>query len=468
MRSALSLSLVFALALAAGGCSHPTPFDPAADCPKEAYCGQCASRGGCAWCGEPGDTGKGQCVAVGRAECSAPGAWNKTPDSCPAPPLQASTAATTASTAAPASAPGPEAVGPEKLAAVKRALSHAFPQANVTDDVANALVQVLLQERKLGPAGASGATARERAPLQRTVHEKDHRLYLGDANHHRVKGMPPAAAGMESEFTMALPMVRVTLPETLEAGAAPLATELGDVDLSRDHLLGSVDLVAAKYGAAPYLGYRPARVDLITPARLANGRFGAMAVYLGYRARGDRAPSFYMLEAGTATGDARMIYFSPDLKPITSVTSNYLPTPFVTMRNTYSGGLTLAPAPAEDEPAELVVRSYTPGAKEPYITVTVKYKRVTTLDLPLPIELTADAGARVALIAKTMGVANAVELQEALANLGRSLSWRESPHYVAPTMPVAPASSATTPASSAAPAPSATTRAPSAAPAPPR
>src|SRR4029077_8046228 len=116
---------------------------------------------------------------------------------------------------------------------------------------------------------------------------------------------------------------------------------------SRDHLLGSVDLVAGKYGGADYLGYRPPRIDLITPARAANTRFGAIAVYLGYRNKADRGPSFYLLEAGTATGDAKMIYFSPSMKPITSVTSYYLPTPFVTMRNTYSGGLTMKPAPSE-------------------------------------------------------------------------------------------------------------------------
>lgn len=65
-------------------------------------------------------------------------------------------------------------------------------------------------------------------------------------------------------------------------------------------------------------------------------------------------------EAGTATGDAKMIYFSPDMKPISSVTSYYVPTPFVTMRNTYSGGVTMQAAPHEDEPDELLVESRSP------------------------------------------------------------------------------------------------------------
>lgn len=211
--------------------------------------------------------------------------------------------------------------------------------------------------------------------------------------------------------------------------SAKVQTEVGVVDLSADHLLGSIALVTEKYGSPEYLGYRPARVDLITPARRSGSRFAAIAVYLGYRAATDRTPSFYLLEAGTATGEAKMIYFSPDMRPIPRVTSYYLPTPFVSLRNTYSGVMTMRAAPEEDEPDRLIVRSYAVGQKEPYITVSVKYQRAPVLDLPAPIEITADAGARVALIAKTMGLSSAVELQTFLSNLGRNLSWREVPHW---------------------------------------
>jgi hypothetical protein len=194
-------------------------------------------------------------------------------------------------------------------------------------------------------------------------------------------------------------------------------------------------------------------VDLITPARLADSRFGAIAVYLGYRNKTDRGPSFYLLEAGTATGDAKMIYYSPSMAPIPSVTSYYLPTPFVTMRNTYSGGITMQPPPNEDEPDQLVVISRAVGEQDPYITVTVKYQRSPTMELALPIELIADAGSRVALIAKTMGISSAVELQGLLANLGKDLFWKEYPHYVAPGAAgsAAPAAGSATPAAGAAP-----------------
>jgi hypothetical protein len=370
--------LCLVLALLPLACQTPVPFDPGADCPKEAYCGQCASRGGCSWCGDPNDGSRGQCVAVGRAECSAPSAWAKTPDRCAPPPL-----ASAAPTAAAASS-----TDDQKSAAIRVALTRAFPSSTVTDDLV-AKVSDFLKAFPKGPPGSPPrAPAMDRAPLARPVRARDHSLYLGNATHHRVRSAPPASRPMQSEFMLALPMVRVSLPDTLTAENATIDTEIGDVDLRNDHLLGSIALIDSKYGGAAYLGARPERVDLITPARAAHGRFGAIAVYLGYRHKTDRGPWFYLLEAGTATGDAKMIYFSPDMKPITSVTSYYLPTPFVTMRNTYSGGVTMAPPPNEDEPLKLLVESRSPGEKDPYITVSVEYKRVTAFDLPMPVEIT--------------------------------------------------------------------------------
>jgi hypothetical protein len=293
------------------------------------------------------------------------------------------------------------------------------------------------------PAEAPKPVKDDKAPITRPVHEKEHALYLGDATHHRVRSMPAESRPLQSEFTMSLPMVRVTLPEALDADHTTISTEIGDVDLSRDHLLGSIDLVAGKYGGAQYLGYRPARVDLITPARALHTRFGAIAVYLGYRNKTDRGPSFYLLEAGTATGDAKMIYYSPDMKLIPSVTSGYLPTPFVTMQNSYSGGITMRPPPDEDEPDVLVVHSHVKGEREPYITVTVKYRRPKSFDLPVPAELTANAGTRVAVIAQTMGLPKAEDLEKVLAEIGKHRAWQQFPHYVAPA---APPASATPPA----------------------
>ncbi len=359
-------TLVLLLALLPLACKTPAPFDTAADCPKETYCGQCASRGGCSWCGDPADGSRGQCVAVGRSECAAPSTWAKTPDTCAPPPLDATNlpAPVASSTAAEAASPVAKALGPAKYAAIRNALTRAFPSANVTDEIVASVAAVLAAHPKLPPGHGADTAQMDLAPVARHVREKEHHLYLGKATHHRVKAIPPEAKAMQSEFMLALPMVRVTLPASLTAEGAIVATEIGDVDLRNDHLLGSVDLIAAKYGGAGYLGARPERVDLITPPRSSGSRFAAIALYLGYRHLADRSPSFYLLEAGTATGDAKMIYFSPDMKPIKHATSYYLPTPFVSMRNTYDGALSMRPAPDEGEPERLVVESRAPGAAE--------------------------------------------------------------------------------------------------------
>lgn len=320
---------------------------------------------------------------------------------------------------------------------MQRALTYAFPQAKVTPNIVDSIVRLLIfRGSGKGPRAQSGpnqdGTGREVDPFARRVYAKEHPLYLGDAIHYRVKAIPPGVEPFQSEFMMTLPMVRVRLPDTLSKASRKVATVLGEVDLSADHLLGSVELVADKYASPQYLGYRPARVDLITAARFLGSRFGAISVYLGYRQAADRSPSFYLLEAGTATGDPKMIYFSPNMNPIPSVTSYYLPTPFVSMRNTYSGGITMQPAPQQDEPKRLVVKSFAEGATTPYLTVTVNYKRVATLERPAPIALIGNAGARIAFIAKAMGLPSAIELEGFLSKLGNNFHWMEAPRYDIP------------------------------------
>ena len=452
MRTVKQLAFAFAFALMASGCA-PDPYEPGTDCPKEAYCGQCASRGVCAWCGDPGDSSKGQCVAVGRAECVAPQAWSKTPDHCPAPPASAvspslaSSASASESASAQEVASAKEAVGPAKFEQIRRTLQRAFPSAEATDQAVAGVVAVLIaQKSRFSRAGVTSSKPQEKAPIERRVREGEHPLYLGHADHHRVKSLPTTARPMQSQFSMALPMVRVRLPDALPAGNAGISTAIGDVYLSRDHLLGSIDLLASKYGGPEYLGYRPERVDLITPARVAGTRFGAIAVYLGYRKKSDKGPSFYMFEAGTATGDARMIYFSPDFKPIKDATSYYLPTPFVSMRNTYSGYVKMRAAPDEDEPEKLYIESRAVGDADPYITVTVSYDRVKEMDVPIPAEIMIDAGARVSLIAKTMGLTHAEDLQNTLAELAKDFAWIEYPRYVTPGAPSASAAPSAGPA----------------------
>lgn len=455
-----SFALLWAAVLV--GCVTPEPYDPLSECPKIAVCGQCASRGACVWCGDPQDGSKGECVATGRRECNAPSALSKTPDQCgPAP---SGIPAATPLPSAPENASETEKrIGTEKYQAIRRALTRTFTDANINDEVIGLVADALAGPRPPPPAAAGSP---EKEPIVRTVREKDHPLYLGHAIHHRQKSMGPAPKPMESKFTKALPIVRVRLPEKLTAETTVIETEIGDVDLAKDHLLGSIDLIASKYSDAAHLGFRPGRVDLLTPARSVGTRFGAIAVYLGYRAAGDKGPSFYLLEAGTATGDAKMIYFSPSMAPITNVTSYYQPSPFVTMQNTYSGGVTMAPAPHEDEPLSLLVESRTPGDPDPYLTVLVSYVRSPTIELPMPVELIINAAARIAAIAKAMGVSSTEPLEEVLADLAKSFYWMDGPRYTAPQ--TAPSAAPTAPQTAASAAPTAPQTAASATPTAPQ
>src|SRR6185436_8601788 len=111
--------------------------------------------------------------------------------------------------------------------------------------------------------------------------------------------------------------------------------------LSSDHLVGSVDLVAQKF--KEQLGYYPGKVDLVTPARtgITRARFGAIAMYLGYKNATDPGPSFFIFEAGMATGEAKMLYLGKTLDTEILQRSGYDPTAYSSHNNFYRGGVTV-------------------------------------------------------------------------------------------------------------------------------
>jgi hypothetical protein len=168
------------------------------------------------------------------------------------------------------------------------------------------------------------------------------------------------------------------------------------------------------------------RADLITPCRM-GGRFGAIALYLGYRAN-SATPSYYILEAGLATGAPVRLFPSKDMGTITSRPTGYFPTPFVEGTNTYDGALTMAPNGVD--PETLVVRSF----REPRtavgwrVQVTVNYvpRTATDVDTTAPGDLTLMAAERIAAIANGLGE-QAIDLQGILAAAGNLLKWTHHP-----------------------------------------
>jgi hypothetical protein len=244
--------------------------------------------------------------------------------------------------------------------------------------------------------------------------------YDGHARHERVGIEKPGSA-----FMGLLPQVRISLPATRVPSVKGLMakTAIGYI-WSQDHLLKSVADVqkemTRRFGAAK--AGKVSRVDLVCPGRL-GGRFGAIGMYLGYRS-GEKTPSFYLLEAGMATGPSVRLYASPDLGDIPRTPTAYLPTPFVELSNDYTGSLTLD----GEHPSRLVVCSYRSGVSTPRVRVTIDYTRRTaaTVAKIAPADLTLTAAERIAAIGDALGE-NAIALQSVLAPAGRLLPWLRKP-----------------------------------------
>ena len=328
-------------------------------------------------------------------------------------------------------------IGTDRYEKARAILAGAFPSSRgeITDDLVDRAIEALwLRHRdhyqKLGlpeldaeHAALAQATAeRARASTLDAAKSTGHQLYMGQATHHRVLEAN-SDTPMASEFVGHLPLVRVSLP------AKPtlpdfIPTSIGEVFINVDHLLPSVQDVAQNFGNN--LGYAPARVDLITPARLWLTRFAAVALYLGYRSADDTTPSFYILEGGTAVGQAKTLYLATEMGAQIDYESSYQPTPFAAWGNSYRGTLTMTPD--GQHPQQLVVTSTEANRPQNYITVTVNYEQVTSIDTTWPMDLTLEAIARVALIGEVMGWKDLMPCQELVAVLARELPWVIQPH----------------------------------------
>jgi len=170
-------------------------------------------------------------------------------------------------------------------------------------------------------------------------------------------------------FEGKLAMVRVQLPY-----AAPrrFSTLIGTVEPS-DHLLSTVREANDKYAQA--LGYPLEHLDLITPPRQLL-RFGAISVLIGYR-DDSRVPSCFILEAGTALGQPKVLYLGKNMDTKIDRISGYKPTAFSCSDNAYTGQLQMN----GDEPELLHITARdilggTTSAK-PYMELSARFTRQT-------------------------------------------------------------------------------------------
>ena len=326
-------------------------------------------------------------------------------------------------------------VGAESFSRLRKILALTFrsgpgPQIVPKDAVAAAVVAEWSARRAAHPAAALTflkGPPPEWAPAVLAPATDDFIYYDGVAVHERSEqqGSAPGEAP-HSKFEGTLPLVRLPLSAAPAAVGGVIAqTAIGTVFVN-DHLLTSVPHVQREMSLrfGPSFG-SVQRVDVVTPAR-ASGRFGAISLYLGYRV-GDATPSFYILEAGLATGAPVRLFPSRDLSKILHAPTAYVPTPFVQLSNTYDGELKLD----QNDPATLVVRSF----REPrnpaagwrvQVVVTYLPRTAATVSKQAPGDLTLIAAERIAAIGAAIGV-RAVPEQGLLAAAGNKLPWIRPP-----------------------------------------
>lgn len=146
-------------------------------------------------------------------------------------------------------------------------------------------------------------------------------------------------------FVGQLAMGRVSLPTSRPE---TVRTALGTIE-PEDHLIATVDEANRKF--AGNLGYVLQRVDIVTPLRQGL-RFGAISVLLGYQDAAAK-PSCYILEAGTATGQPKVLFLGEKLDSTVDRYSGYKPTPFSCPDNAYTGRLLVD----GDNPKQLHIKS---------------------------------------------------------------------------------------------------------------
>ncbi len=258
-------------------------------------------------------------------------------------------------------------------------LKEAFPDAKISDADVTALgiclnrakkkqeeIPEKLEQIDLSPYSAEledAASELDLPELEESSQERptgDDRKYYWVESHH-VRETP---AGFEP-FVGKLAMVRVTLPETYPES---FHTCIGQV-LPGDHLVDTVLEANQKY--ARYLESPIGRLDLITPPRQ-GVRFGAISVLLGYERSDDDHPFCYILEAGTATGQPKVLYLGKNFETTINAYSGYQPTPFACPSHAYTGKLTMN----GDEPDLLRItsRKIEGGtSQKPYIEISTKF-----------------------------------------------------------------------------------------------
>lgn len=263
------------------------------------------------------------------------------------------------------------ALNPQTAAAIDAYIKQHFPAAASSDEIRTGValalwadgrhdVDLSAYDAQLSVLAGQLGLARGQQALARAMPAAGFRYYDIEAIHDRsIPDLDP--------FKGRMSMVRVTLPQTT-AEIKDFHTGIGTVG-TNDYLYRSVEEFKKTYQGLPYNA--TTRLDLITPARELGMRFGAISAYLGYT--GGPSPSFYVLEAGTATGEPKVPFACATIGGGIVAYSGYQPTPFANKGHVYRGNLTVV----GDNPAQLWLTAEATPHK-PYITLSVTFTETAT------------------------------------------------------------------------------------------
>lgn len=239
-------------------------------------------------------------------------------------------------------------------------------------------------------------------------------FYLVESTHSRISG--PA----QHSFTGVVPMVRAQLPD--DTRNVLCDSPMGQVWAS-DVKLYSLPVFRDYY--KDVLRFHVARVDVWTPPRIDGARFGAIMFMI---ARDDAGtPRAFVLGGGMANGKTRVLYCSPDMKPIDSK-AGYKATPFTSIDHLYHGNLALR-SDGEPEEVQIDIRA----AKDTPVVLKIR-ARIRAVHEPehrSPYAMLAEAALRVCAIADKRGeeVPELGPLTKPLGNIARAIyTWNDLPH----------------------------------------
>ncbi len=391
-------------------------------------CGQCTSNPRCGWCSCGCQTAPNPAdLTIPSSKCKKPKTWEGRLNHCPLiavgqNPNHAEVPESTPEERGGVS-PVEAQVGSEQHENMRRGLRWAYPhtRSHLPDHVVDGVYSVLDQKHGVRFKGDINTK-----PLP-TRHDDDYEshevtYYLTWPDHGRSKAP-------YERFCQPVPMVRFSLPRD---GQEIVNTLLGDAypnDRKFNNLTDAVNRLK------PTLGYAPGRVDLLTPLRSADARFAALAMYLGYKKADDKQPTFFVVEAGLATGQPKVLYLAPTVDQGVNTQAAFSGTPFNMPWHWYKAKLEMTDEDP-DVPQKLTIRGIRHKGAEAFITVNLHFyklprdKRLILSYYALPIVFLAEATARLAAIANALNVPTAMGgfLQGILGDIGKTMMWQVKPH----------------------------------------